>query len=85
MYSMNKTIAFGALLACTISSVGAQEKDLTVTPAKEYVFSTVKELKITPVKSQGRTGTCWCFSGISFLESELIRKTTIYRGKGKLT
>ena len=75
---MNKTIAFGALLACTISSVGAQEKDLTVTPAKEYVFSTVKELKITPVKSQGRTGTCWCFSGISFLESELIRK-----GKGE--
>ena len=75
---MNKRIAFGALLACTFATVNAQEKDYTVNPAKEYVFSTVKELKITPIKSQGRTGTCWCFSGISFLESELIRK-----GKGE--
>lgn len=43
-----------------------------------YVFTTVKENKITPVKNQNRSGTCWSFSGISFIESELIRM-----GKGE--
>jgi bleomycin hydrolase len=38
-----------------------------------YKFEIVKELKSTPVKNQFRSGTCWSFSGISFLESELIR------------
>lgn len=28
-----------------------------------------------PPLSQGATGTCWCFSTISFLESEIYRKT----------
>ncbi|GAB1360524.1 C1 family peptidase [Porphyromonadaceae bacterium] len=43
-----------------------------------YVFTTVKENKITPVKNQNRTGTCWSFSGIGFVESELLRM-----GKGE--
>jgi len=40
---------------------------------KGYEFTTVKELKATPVKNQFRSSTCWSFSGISFLESELLR------------
>jgi len=28
-----------------------------------------------PPLSQGKTGTCWCFATISFLESEVYRKT----------
>ncbi|MEG1545419.1 MAG: C1 family peptidase, partial [Tannerellaceae bacterium] len=59
------------MLACTLTTVGAQE-------AGEYVFTPVKELKITPVKNQNRTGTCWSFSGVGFLESELLRQ-----GKGE--
>jgi bleomycin hydrolase len=43
-----------------------------------YEFTAVKDLKATPVKDQYRSGTCWSFSGISFMESELIRK-----GKGE--
>ena len=35
---------------------------------------TVKELPITSVKNQNRSGTCWSFSGLGFLESEIIRK-----------
>lgn len=38
-----------------------------------YVFKVEKEVKRTPVKNQYRTGTCWCFSTISYLESELLR------------
>ncbi|MBO7487937.1 MAG: aminopeptidase [Bacteroidales bacterium] len=41
---------------------------------KTYEFKVVKELPITSVKNQASSGTCWCFSTISFLESELMRK-----------
>jgi len=46
--------------------------------ADGYVFTTVKELKITPVKNQSRSGTCWAFSGGAFIEAELLRM-----GKGE--
>ena len=38
-----------------------------------YTFTMKKELACTPVKNQNSTSTCWCFSGISMLESELLR------------
>ena len=43
-----------------------------------YEFTTVKEIKITPVLNQNRTGTCWSFSCIAMIEAELIRM-----GKGE--
>ena len=43
-----------------------------------FVFTTVKELPITSVKNQSRAGTCWCYSSMAFLESELLRM-----GKGE--
>lgn len=42
-----------------------------------YQFTVVKENAITPIKNQANSGTCWSFSGVSLLESELLRK-----GKG---
>ncbi|CAK7068920.1 MAG: Aminopeptidase C [Parabacteroides sp.] len=68
---MKKLLLPVLMLACTLTTVGAQDNG-------EYVFTPVKELKITPVKNQSRTGTCWCFSTMSFLESELLRQ-----GKGE--
>ena len=38
-----------------------------------YKFSLVKDLEATSVKNQNRTGTCWSFSSLSYLESEIIR------------
>jgi bleomycin hydrolase len=38
-----------------------------------YRFKIIDEVKRTPVKNQYRTGTCWCFSTISYLESEVLR------------
>ncbi len=43
-----------------------------------YQFKVVKENAVTSVKNQSSTGTCWSFSGVAFLESELLRM-----GKGK--
>jgi bleomycin hydrolase len=38
-----------------------------------FTFTMKKEIPCTPVKNQSATNTCWCFSGISVFESELIR------------
>ncbi|MBQ6300507.1 MAG: aminopeptidase [Bacteroidales bacterium] len=43
-----------------------------------YKFTPVKDIPATPVKDQARTGTCWCFATVSFLEAELLRQ-----GKGE--
>lgn len=43
-----------------------------------YKFTTVKELPVTSVKDQNQAGTCWCYSGIGFIEAELLRM-----GKGE--
>ena len=41
--------------------------------APEYEFTTVKENPVTSIKNQYRSGTCWCFSALSFVESEILR------------
>lgn len=43
-------------------------------PSSAYSFTDEIVIPATPVKDQYRTGTCWSFSGLSFLESEMIRK-----------
>jgi aminopeptidase C len=46
--------------------------------AQGYQFTVVKENPITSIKNQASSGTCWSFSGLAFLESELMRM-----GKGE--
>ncbi len=41
--------------------------------AAQFQFTTVKELPISSVKNQNRSSTCWCFSTLSYFESELLR------------
>lgn len=40
---------------------------------KGYNFTVVKENPITSIKDQANSGTCWSFSGLSLIESELLR------------
>jgi bleomycin hydrolase len=61
-----------------LTAVGDAKSKKKKKNKEAYVFETVTEVKRTPVKNQYRTGTCWCFSTISFLESELLRT-----GKGE--
>jgi bleomycin hydrolase len=62
---MNKSIKLVILLLFVSSIAFSQEA--------AYTFTMKKELAYTPVKNQSATSTCWCFSGISMLESELLR------------
>ena len=48
-------------------------KPFTNKKGSKYEFKLIKDLEATPVESQNRTGTCWSFSTLSFLESEIIR------------
>ena len=61
----------GAAMFCVAAS--AQPSQAPRPKTYEYQFTTVKENPITSIKNQNRSGTCWCFSTLSFLESEAIR------------
>lgn len=66
------------LLTVAVCLLGFSTKAQEVSPQEEgFQFTTVKENPITSVKNQNRSSTCWSFSGIALLESELLRK-----GKG---
>ena len=39
----------------------------------DYEFTVIKENPITSIKDQNRSGTCWCYSALSFVESEILR------------
>lgn len=43
-----------------------------------YQFTDEVTTEISPVENQFRSGTCWSFSGLSFLESELLREGKPY-------
>jgi len=60
------------LLAClaVANSAFAQFSD---NKAKITDFKVLKENPITSVKNQYRSGTCWCYATLGFIESELLR------------
>lgn len=41
--------------------------------AEGYQFTDIKVIETTPVKNQNRSGTCWCYSTMTFLEAEILR------------
>lgn len=41
--------------------------------AERFAFTKIHDIEATDVKDQGSSGTCWSYSTISFLESEMMR------------
>lgn len=61
------------LVAGNLFPVWAEDEKKGKEPEPAYVFTDEITLPATPVKDQYRSGTCWSFSGLSFLESEMLR------------
>ena len=55
------------LTSLLVLNVTAKEK------VEGYKFTDGKLIKTTSVKNQFRSGTCWCFSALSWLENEIMR------------
>ncbi len=62
------------LVAVIAASANAEDAKDSVNSNKP-VFTVIKENKITSIKDQHRSGTCWAYSTLSFFESEILRKT----------
>ena len=65
------TLIIALMIALNVAAQDNEEKQ------HGYEFTDVIRLDNTPVKNQYRSGTCWSYSAISFLESELLKN-----GKG---
>ncbi|HYM94098.1 MAG TPA: C1 family peptidase [Chitinophagaceae bacterium] len=64
---------FFAFIFITIATISFSQPEAN-NAIKPPRFFDVKKLEATSVKNQAMTGTCWCFSTTSLLESDEIRK-----------
>ena len=73
---MKKIMTIALALIIAVGSAGAAKKKA---PEKKNtnkpVFTTIKEIPITSVKDQNRSGTCWDYSTLSFFEAEILKNT----------
>ena len=54
-----------AILGLALSAAAQDEKG--------YKFTDNNEVKTVPITNQFRSGTCWCYSTLSFIEEEILR------------
>lgn len=65
-------------VCCLMAIGGYAASKAKKSPAKnpnKPVFTVIKENKITSIKDQNRSGTCWDYSTLSFFESEILKKS----------
>ena len=75
---MKKLLIF---MMTALSVAVSAQTDTTAVPkdtTEGFRFTTIDSIAISPVKDQNRSSTCWAFSTLGFLESEVLRT------KGKL-
>lgn len=69
---MNKFILTAAAAICALPALAQDAKKEA--PADSLVFTTVIEAPVTSIKNQNNSGTCWSYSSLAFLESEVLKK-----------
>jgi aminopeptidase C len=69
-----KKILSLALLAMLATGAQAEEKKDSAASNKP-VFTTIKEIPVTSMKDQNRSGTCWDYSTLSYFEAEILKAT----------
>ncbi len=72
---MKKLFIPSILALLCVSGLSAQNEEKAEKPSNKPVFTVVKEMPITSVKNQNRSGTCWAYSTLSFFESEILKAT----------
>ena len=73
---MKRTALFIGILCAAFCTLQAQTDSTAVkkdSVEEGFRFTTVDSIPITRVKDQNRSGTCWAFSTLGFLESEVLR------------
>ncbi len=69
-----KQLTIIAALAVSLSAFAQSDTTQVKKDSVEgWQFTTVDSVPITRVKDQHRSGTCWAFSTLGFLESEVLR------------
>lgn len=69
-----KELMIIAALAVSLSAMAQSDTTQVKKDSVEgWQFTTVDSVPITRVKDQHRSGTCWAFSTLGFLESEVLR------------
>ncbi len=71
-FNLKKLISL-LFVSILILNAAAQEEKADTTKPEGYKFTMVKQVKTTSAKNQSRSGTCWSFSTLSFIESEMLR------------
>lgn len=67
------TLCLSAFLMLAVLGQPSFSADRKKEEKSAYQFTHELKLNHTPVKNQARTGTCWCFATISFVEAEMLR------------
>ena len=71
-----RKVFFTALVALIAITASAKTPKAKANANKNKpVFTVIKENKITSIKDQNRSGTCWDYATLSFLESEILRNS----------
>ena len=70
MKNTRKFLSLTILALFSVGFVSAQDEG----SEEGYHFSIIKEIPTTPVEDQYRSGTCWSFSSLAFLEAEMLRQ-----------
>ena len=71
MYGAEQIASRFTIFTDTVAEVQKEKEDT-------FIFVIDKQLPITPVRDQHRSGTCWSFSTLGMVEAELLRM-----GKGE--
>lgn len=72
---MKKLLAFAALACMTLNGHAALDTDTVPNDSVQgFRFTDLYTVRTTSVKDQNKSGTCWCFSGTSFIEDEIMRQ-----------
>ena len=72
---MKKILTIALALFVAAGSVSAAKKKSAAKQSNKPVFTIVKEIPVTSMKDQNRSGTCWDYSTLSFFEAEILKAT----------